>query len=150
MLEMALDGGRQRLAERTDAAASLDAESFIAEHELDLIEATAAENELASRRADAHWRATRTAALDPDPALERELGKRPDEPAARERWERAAAAHESYRLQYGELPEHHDLANLPDRQAADWHHAHELAERLLDTPGVAPELDREPAPDLTW
>lgn len=95
-----------------------------------LLEATAAERELADRRADAHWRATQAATLDPDPAVERTLGPRPEEPALRERWERAAAAHESYRLQYGELPANHDLIHLPDRQAADWNHAHDLAKQL--------------------
>lgn len=146
-LETALEAGRQQLTERTDAATSLDIETFIEQHELDLSEATTAESELASRRADAHWRATRMAALDPDPAIERELGQRPDEPAARERWERAAAAHESYRLQYGELPDRHDPANLPDRQTADWHHTRQLAERVIDPPRLPTHADL--GPDLS-
>ncbi|MEJ7715168.1 MAG: hypothetical protein WKF40_05440 [Thermoleophilaceae bacterium] len=71
---------------------------------MEIVEATAAGRELASRRADAHWRARRTAELDADPALEALLGQRPDAPKAREDWERAAAAQEAYRLQYGDLP----------------------------------------------
>ena len=129
-LEAALTAARRELTERTDAAAGIDADRWVDQHEMTLLEATAAERELADRRADAHWRATQAATLDPDPAIERNLGPRPDEPAARERWKRTAAAYESYQLQYGELPTDHDLADLPSRQAADWRHAHDLARRL--------------------
>jgi hypothetical protein len=120
-----------------------------------LVEATAAGRELASRRADAHWRARRTAELDADPALEVLLGERPEAPKAREGWERAAAAQESYRLQYGDLPAGHNPDALPQRQAADWHHAHQLADDLVQPParelarGLTRTIDLDDyAPDL--
>lgn len=143
-LEAALDAARHQLAERTDAAAGIDPDVWVEQHEITLLEATAAEHELADRRAEAHWRATHAAALDPDPAIERALGERPDEPAARERWERAAAAQESYRLQYGELPGSHDPTGLADRQAADWQHAHELIEKLTATRDIRSYADIGP------
>ncbi|MCA1680927.1 MAG: hypothetical protein LC777_19305, partial [Actinobacteria bacterium] len=81
-------------------------------------------------------RARRSAELDGDPALEALLGERPDAPQARERWERAAAAQESYRLQYGDLPAGHEPDGLPERQAADWQYARELAKDLHEPAGV--------------
>ena len=99
---------------------------------MQLVEAAAAGRELAARRADAHWRARRSAELDADPTLEALLGERPEAPQGRERWERAAAAQESYRLQYGHLPAGHEPGGLPERQAADWQHARELAEDLCE------------------
>jgi hypothetical protein len=148
-LEHALDAARRELAERTDAAAaSAPADRLLEDHEIEIVEAAGAERELAQRRADAHWRATRTAALDPDPALERTLGERPDTPTERERWEQAAAAQESYRLQYGELPHMHTETDLQGRQAEDWKQAHHLVDELLDpkrasgrTPDLAVEID---------
>jgi Ti-type conjugative transfer relaxase TraA len=138
-LEQALDLARAEVADRTDAAAATDPAHVIADHEMEIVDAAAAERELAARRADAHWRATRTAALDADPAIERELGERPDSPTDREQWEQAAAAQESYRLQYGALPHEHDVDDLTGRQAADWNHAIEIVEALFDAP----------VPDLT-
>jgi len=129
-LEASLETGRKELAQRTDQAAGENIDQWLEAHEMALVEATAAGRELASRRADAHWRARRTAELDADPALEALLGQRPDTPKAREDWERAAAAQESYRLQYGDLPAGHNPDELPERQAADWHHAHQLADEL--------------------
>ena len=135
-LEAALEQGRRELTERTDRAAAEGVERWLEQHEMELVEAAAAGRELAERRADAHWRARRSAELDADPALEALLGERPEAPQAREHWERAAAAQESYRLQYGELPGGHDPAELPERQVADWHHAHQLAEDLHQAAGA--------------
>jgi len=134
-LGASLETGRKELAQRTDQAAGENIDQWLEAHEMALIEATAAGRELASRRADAHWRARRTAELDADPALEALLGERPEAPKAREDWERAAAAQESYRLQYGDLPAGHNPDALPQRQAADWHHAHQLADDLHEPTG---------------
>jgi len=137
-LEGALEHGREELAERTDQAAADNIDRWLDQHEMELVEAAAAGRELAARRADAHWRARRTAQLDADPALEALLGERPEAPQARERWEQAAAAQESYRLQYGDLPAGHDPDYLPARQGADWHHAQQLAEDLREPAGADP------------
>ena len=109
-----------------------------------------AERELAARRADAHWRATRIAALDTDPAIERQLGERPMAPTDRERWEQAAAAQESYRLQYGTLPHERDAASLTGRQAADHRHAQRLTELLFESPCTDPGRDIAPASEASW
>jgi len=135
-LETSLERGRKDLADRTDRAAAGNVDRWLEDHEMELVEAAGAGRELAERRADAHWRARRSAQLDADPALEALLGERPEAPQARERWEQAAAAQESYRLQYGDLPAGHDPDALPDRQGADWHHAHELAEDLHEPRGA--------------
>jgi hypothetical protein len=140
-LEQALDTARIEVAERTDTAAAVDPAEMIEQHEMELVDAAVAEQELAVRRADAHWRATRMAALEPDPAIERELGERPEAPTDREHWEQAAAAQESYRLQYGALPHDDDPANLTGRRAADWQQAHQLADLLFDRPGFDPARD---------
>ncbi|MEJ7715180.1 MAG: AAA family ATPase [Thermoleophilaceae bacterium] len=134
-LEDSVERGRGEVTERTDQAAGENIERWLEQHEMQLVEAAAAGRELAERRADAHWRARRTAELDADPALEALLGDRPEAPQAKERWERAAAAHEAYRLQYGDLPAGHDPDILSGRQVADWDHARELAEHLHDPGG---------------
>lgn len=143
-LEQAVEVARVEVTDRTDAAAAADPAAAIVENEMEIVDAAAAERELATRRADAHWRATRMAALDPDPAIERELGDRPESPTDREQWEQAAAAQESYRLQYGALPHDHDVASLTGRQAADWDHAQQLAELLFDPPGIGMTPDLAP------
>ncbi|MBA2440625.1 MAG: hypothetical protein H0V50_08130, partial [Thermoleophilaceae bacterium] len=120
----------------TDRAAGEDLGPWLEQHEMQLVEAAAAGRELAGRRADAHWRARLSAELDADPALEALLGERPEAPQDRERWERAAAAQESYRLQYGDLPAGDEPGALPERQAADWQYAQELAEDLHEPAGV--------------
>jgi len=135
-LENALERGREELAEHTDRAAAENIDRWLEQHEMQLVEAAAAGRELAERRADAHWRACRSAQLDADPALEALLGQRPQGPHAREAWERAAVAQEAYRLQYGDPPAAHEPDELPERQAADWHQAHELAEDLHEPVGT--------------
>jgi len=149
-LEQALETARAEVAERTDMAAATDPASVIEQHEMEIVDAAAAERELAARRANAHWRATRTAALDADPTLERHLGQRPEGPTNRERWEQAAAAQESYRLQYGAYAHAHDSASLTGRQAADWQHTQHLAELLFDSPSFdqTPNLSLEA--DTSW
>jgi hypothetical protein len=129
-LEASLESARDDLAKRTDAAAGFGLEAWLEDHEMELVEASAAETELAIRRAEAHRRATRTVALDVDPAIERILGRRPAAPSDRDHWERAAAAHESYRLQYGEFPVADDPGVLVGRQAADWSYARALVSSL--------------------
>jgi Ti-type conjugative transfer relaxase TraA len=144
-LQHALEVARTEVATRTDTAA--DPATVIDRHEMEIIDAATAERELAARRAYAHWRATRIAALDTDPAIERQLGQRPEAPTDRERWEQAVAAQESYRLQYGALAQDHDPATLRGRQAADWQHTHKLAELLFDPPSVDSTPDLAPQPN---
>ena len=143
-LEGAIDSNRQELADRTDQAADFDFNQWLADNELEVVEAAAADRELAVRRADAYWRATRTVSLDVDPEIERRLGERPDSPSDREEWERAAAAQESYALQYGQLPDPdiHDTASLTGRQFDDFKQALDLAEKFVDPP--TPDLDLGP------
>lgn len=79
-LDRAIENNRQELAERTDQAADFDLDQWLADNELEVVEAAAADRELAARRADAYWRATRTVSLDIDPEIERQLGERPENP----------------------------------------------------------------------
>jgi Ti-type conjugative transfer relaxase TraA len=141
-LEDAIDNSRQELANRTDQAADFDLDQWLADNELEVVEAAAADRELAARRADAYWRATRTVSLDVDPEIERQLGERPENPADREQWERAAAAQESYALQYGQLPDPDitDTASLTGRQFDDFKQAIDLADKFINPP--TPDLDR--------
>jgi len=76
--------------------------------------------------------------------IERQLGERPENPADREGWERAAAAQESYALQYGQLPDPDitDTASLTGRQFDDFKQAIDLAEKFVNPP--TPDLDRGP------
>jgi Ti-type conjugative transfer relaxase TraA len=141
--DQAIDAGRRELTERINQAAAFDLDRWLDKHEMKVVEAAAADRELATRRADAHWRATQAVALDADPEIERQLGQRPDSPADRERWERVAAAQESYRLQYGDLPNPGaDQTNLPGRQLHDLKHALDLADKLTKPP--TRDLDRGP------
>jgi Ti-type conjugative transfer relaxase TraA len=141
-LEAAIGNSRQELADRTDQAATFDPDRWLDKNELDVVEAAAADRELAARRADAYWRATRTVSLDVDPEIERQLGERPDNPSDREEWERAATAQESYALQYGQLPNPDltDTASLTGRQFNDFKQAIDLAEKFVNPP--TPDLDR--------
>jgi Ti-type conjugative transfer relaxase TraA len=143
-LEGAIDSSRQELADRTDQAADFDLDQWLDKNELEVVEAAAADRELATRRADAYWRATRTVSLDVDPEIERRLGERPDSPSDREEWERAAAAQESYALQYGQLPDPDmtDTASLTGRQFDDFKQTIDLAERFVNPP--TPDLDLGP------
>jgi hypothetical protein len=143
-LSRAIDNSRQELADRTDKAAAFDLDRWLNSNEMEVIEAAAADRELADRRADAYWRATRTVSLDVDPESERQLGERPDNPSDREQWERAAAAQESYALQYGQLPDPDitDTASLTGRQFDDFKHAIDLVEKFVDPP--TPDLDLGP------
>jgi Ti-type conjugative transfer relaxase TraA len=146
-LELSAGAHRHALAESIEQAAEFDYDRWLEQNEMQLVEATAADRELAIRRADAYWRATQTVALDADPELERRLGERPENPADRERWERAAAAQESYRFQYGDLPDlDADKASLSGRQLHDFKQAIDLAEKFVEPP--TPDLDR--GPDLGW
>jgi Ti-type conjugative transfer relaxase TraA len=143
-LDRAIENSRQELADRTDKAASFDLDQWLQHNELEIVETAAADRELAARRADAYWRATRTVALDIDPEIERQLGERPENPADREQWERAAAAQESYALQYGQLPDPDitDTASLTGRQFDDFKQALDLAEKFVNPP--TPDLDLGP------
>jgi Ti-type conjugative transfer relaxase TraA len=143
-LNRALDNRRQELADRTDSAAAFDLDQWLDKNELEVVEAAAADRELAARRADAYWRVTRTVSLDVDPEIERRLGERPDNPSDREEWERAAAAQESYALQYGQLPDPDitDTASLTGRQFNDFKQALDLAEKFVNPP--TPDLDLGP------
>lgn len=147
-LELSAGAHRNALAESIERAAEFDYDRWLEQNEMQVVEATAADRELAIRRADAYWHATQTVALDADPEIERQLGERPDNPADRERWERAAAAQESYRHQYGELPDLDatDTASLAGRQLHDFKQALDLADKFTSPP--TPDLDR--SPDLGW
>ncbi len=141
-LERAIENSRQELTDRTDQAAGFDVDQWLDKNELDIVEAAAIDRKLAARRADAYWRATRTVSLDVDPEIERQLGERPGSPADREQWERAAAAQESYALQYGQLPDPNitDTTSLTGRQFDDFQQAIDLAEMFVNPP--TPDLDR--------
>jgi Ti-type conjugative transfer relaxase TraA len=142
-LELSAGAHRNALGESIERAAEFDYDRWLEQNEMQVVEATAADRELAVRRADAYWRAIQTVSLDADPELERRLGERPDNPADRERWERAAAAQESYRHQYGELPDlDADKASLAGRQLHDYKQAIDLAEKFIKPP--TPDLDRGP------
>jgi Ti-type conjugative transfer relaxase TraA len=145
-LELSAGTHRNALAESIERAAEFDYDRWLEHNEMQIVEATAADRELAVRRADAYWRATRTVSLDVDPEIERRLGKRPDNPSDREQWERAAAAQESYALQYGQLPDlDADKTNLAGRQLQDFKAALNLADKLTSPP--TPDRDRG-SPDL--
>jgi len=142
-LELSAGAHRNAFAESIERAAEFDYDRWLEQNEMQVVEATAADRELAVRRADAYWRAIQTVSLDADPELERRLGERPENPADRERWERAAAAQESYRHQYGELPDlDTDKASLAGRQLHDFKQAIDLAEKFIKPP--TPDLDRGP------
>ena len=143
-LGRAIDNSRQELRELTNKAAEFDLEKWLDSNEIEVVEAAAADRELAARRADAYWRATRTVSLDVDPEIERRLGERPDNPSDREEWERAAAAQESYALQYGQPPDPDitDTASLTGRQFDDFKQTIDLAEKFVNPP--TPDLDLGP------
>ncbi len=142
-LELSAGAHRNALAQSIERAAEFDYDHWLEQNEMQVVEATAADRELAVRRADAYWRATRTVSLDVDPEIERRLGERPDNPRDREQWERAAAAQESYALQYGQLPDlDADKASLSGRQLQDFKSALNLADKLTSPP--TPDLDRGP------
>ncbi|NLT06672.1 MAG: relaxase domain-containing protein [Solirubrobacterales bacterium] len=138
---------RQQLSRAVNQAAEFDFDRWLDTHEMDVVDASAADRELAIRRADAYWRATQTIGLDTDPDIERRLGQRPDNPTDRERWEKAAASLESYRLQYGDLPTPDtDRAHLNDRQLQDFRLALNLADKAISPP----QRDLDRGPDLGW
>jgi hypothetical protein len=146
-LEQSIATDRRELTRGVDRAAEFDFDRWLDANEMDVVDASAADRELAVRRADAYWRATQVIGLDTGPDIERRLGQRPENPSDRERWEKAAAGLESYRLQYGELPNPDtDRASLAGRQLQDFRLALDLADKATSPP--KPDLDR--GPDLSW
>lgn len=141
-LEHTTDTWRRQLAAATDHAARFDFDHWLEHNEMQIVEAAAADQELAARRADAYRRAIQAVTLDTDPTIEHHLGSRPDTPVDRERWDQAAAAHHYYRHQYGDHPHNHAPTNLTGRQRHDHQHAIDLAKRLIEP--TTPDLDRTP------
>jgi len=79
-------------------------ERWLEDHGVDLEQAAASELELAVRRERAWREAAIRARYDTPPDLTADIGERPDSLLDAERWDRAAATLEDYRLRNGELP----------------------------------------------
>jgi hypothetical protein len=117
-----------------------------------LAELVALEAELADRAEDErHARIVATLRQPPDPILQR-LGPRPDDPAAREAWDQAAAHLSDYEHAYGQPPEDQPPHGGQRRRA--WEevqasHADALA-RSPDAPAdvVTPAPEHDAGPDL--
>jgi len=117
-----------------------------------LAELVALEVELADREDRERTDRITTTLREPPGAILQRLGPRPDEPAAREAWDLAAAHLSDYQHAYGELPE--DQPPRGGRQRRTWEevqrsHADAL-ERSPDAPADAtlPAVDVDPGPDL--
>jgi hypothetical protein len=120
------------------------ARGWFDEHGDELAELAAAKVELGDRDGKARDRRINDVRRDPPEWVTERLGRRPDDPAAREHWDRAAAHLEDYRHAFGQPPGD----ELPDRgdyrQRHAWEQVHDAATKALEVHPERPVVERPP------
>lgn len=130
------------------AAGQIAGEQWLEAHGVELAKATVIERELAARRDRALQDAVTRAAYEPSEDLLERIGRRPGSLLDAEQWDRAAAALESYRQRFDELPGPDRPPARDHEQARAWEHATAEAAPLGPEPleltepaDLGPELD---------
>lgn len=119
------------------AAARELGDRWVEEHGVELAEAALVERELDARRQTALQDAVVRAAHDPDEALARDLGPRPESLVGREQWDAAATELADYQLRYGDLSG--DQAPVERPRLRSWQHSRGAVEELRAARG-APDV----------
>ena len=128
---------RQVDADRHARAAWLD------EHGGELIKLCAAKVELHDRDDKARDRRIDNLRGDPPEWVTERLGQRPDDSAAREQWDRAAAHLDDYREAFGQPPgDARPRGDYRERRA--WEQVHGAASRALEVHPERPVVQRRP------
>ena len=154
--EDALASWAERAAEHdarvADLAHQVDADrheraAWFGDHDHELIELSAAKLELHDRDDQARERRINDIRRDPPAWVSERLGTRPDNPIAREHWDRAAAHLDDYRHAFGGPPgdERPDRSDYRQRDA--WTEVHKAAAKALE---IHPErsIVERPPPQL--
>jgi conjugative relaxase-like TrwC/TraI family protein len=135
------------LAARVDVDLNERAAWFDA-HGSEFIELAAAKVELRDRDDGSRGRRIDDIRRDPPAWVTERVGPRPDDPTAREQWDRAAAHLDDYRHAFGQPPSQ----ELPDRgdyrQRHAWEDVHKDAAKALEMHPERPLVERPP-PELT-
>jgi AAA domain len=160
-----LTGRREReliehaLATWADRAEELDEQVRLLEHHVDvdrheraawfdehggeLVQLAAANLEMHDRELKARERRIDDIRRDPPEWVTDRLGPRPDEPVAREHWDRAAAHLDDYRQAFGHPPNNERSGRGDYRERDAWKQVHEATTKALE---VHPERPLVPHP----
>jgi hypothetical protein len=134
------------LAPRVDADRN-ERTAWFDEHGSEFIELAAAKIEVGDRNDKSRGRRIDDIRRDPPPWVTARVGRRPDDPTAREQWDRAAAHIDDYRHEFGHPPgnEPPDLGDYRQRDA--WKEVHKAAAKALE---IHPErlIVERPPPQL--
>jgi len=114
------------------------------EHGNELVDLSAAKVELHDRDAGARGRRVNDIRRNPPEWVTERLGSRPDEPTARERWDRAAAHLDDYRHAFGQPPGDELPRSGGYRQRHAWEQVHDAAAKALDVHPERPVVQRPP------
>jgi hypothetical protein len=108
--------------------------AWFQEHRIEFIELSAAKVELHDRDRQARERRINDIRRDPPASVTERVGPRPDEPAAREQWDRAAASLDDYRHAFGHPPgdKPPDRGDYRERDA--WKEVHNAAAKAPRNP----------------
>jgi hypothetical protein len=134
------------LARRVDADRQERA-AWFDEHGEEFIEFSAAKVELHTRDRQARERRINDIRRDPPTWVTERVGPRPDDPAAREPWDRAAAHLDDYRHAFGLPPDNEQPSRSDYRQRHAWEDVHKAATEALKMHPERPLVER-PAPQL--
>jgi len=136
-----------KLAPRVDADRH-ERTAWFHEHGSELIDLAAAKVELRDRDDQSRGRRIDAIRSDPPAWVTERVGPRPDDPIAREQWDRAAAHLDDYRHAFRQLPGDELPGRGGDyRQRHAWEQVHKDAAKALELHPERPLVER-PAPQL--
>jgi hypothetical protein len=119
-------------------------EQWFDRHGDELMEVAAAKLELHRRDGQARERRISDIRRDPPDWVTERLGPRPDDPAARPQWDRAAAHLDDYREAFGHLPAERAPELHDYRQRHAWEQVHDAAAKALELHPERPTVQRPP------
>jgi hypothetical protein len=131
------------LAQRVDADHHERA-AWFQEHGGEFIELTAAKVERHDRDSQARERRINDIRRDPPTWVTERVGPRPDDPAARKQWDRAAAHLDDYRHAFGSPPGDEPPSRGDYRQRHAWEDVHKDAATALEMHPERPLVERPP------
>lgn len=139
----ALDERVSGLAHRVDVDRHERA-AWFDRHGDELVEVCAAKLELRDRDGKARERRVDEIRRDLPGWVTERLGSRPDDPAAREQWDRAAAHLDDYRHAFGQPPGDEPPGRGDYRERRAWEQVHQAAAKALEVHPERPVVQRPP------
>jgi conjugative relaxase-like TrwC/TraI family protein len=118
--------------------------AWFEEHGDEFIELAAGKVELRDRDDNSRARRIDDIRRDPPAWVTERVGPRPDDPTAREQWDRAAAHLDDYRNAFGQLPGDELPGRADYRQRHAWEDVHKAAAKALEMHPEPPLIERPP------